>query len=78
MGGFPAKLRQLLSRIEVKYLPPNPDRVVRSYVFNYEYDIPNVDDRLARQSVLTAVTLRGDSNTPTNPDDDPHHGAAPV
>jgi RHS repeat-associated protein len=68
LGGFRAKLTKRIERIEVKHSlalaePANP--VIRSYNFTYQ------SDRLGRQSLLHSVLLRGKSNTPADPNDDP-------
>ena len=58
-GGFQAKLTKLLSRIEVKY----SSALVRWYSFKYEFQTATTtDDRIARQSFLSAVTLYDKNN----------------
>jgi RHS repeat-associated protein len=59
MGGFPATLTRLLSRIEVRYPIGGPR--VRWYSFEYESQT-DAPDRLGRQSFLSAVTLFDDSD----------------
>ncbi len=59
MGGFPAQLTRLLSRIEVGY--PAGSGLLRWYGFTYEFQTA-VPARLGRQSFLTAVTLYDRNN----------------
>lgn len=54
MGGFPATLTKLLSRIEVNYLVDGSR--VCSYLLQYEFQT-DAPDRIGRQSFLSAVTL---------------------
>ena len=59
MGGFPAQLTRLLSRIEVR--DPTGSGLLRWYGFKYEFQTA-APARLARQSFLTAVTLYDRNN----------------